>query len=142
MKDPKNGLDGYQLTLTGHSLGGGLGEYAGVMNDVAVVSYEAPNVIDSLPKDKKEKALRGDYKDQITTIGNPNDTVFTGFRGNDNKNRGRIGHLFYTDKPDIKNDNRIHDASSYIPFLPFLTNGYNTVRFFHGFYGSKLSFHG
>lgn len=58
MKDPKNGLDGYQLTLTGHSLGGGLGEYAGVMNDVAVVSYEAPNVIASLPKDKKEKALR------------------------------------------------------------------------------------
>lgn len=139
MKDPKNGLDGYQLTLTGHSLGGGLGEYAGVMNDVAVVSYEAPNVIDSLPKDKKEKALRGDYKDQITTIGNPNDTVFTGFRGNDNKNRGRIGHLFYTDKPDIKNDNRIHDASSYIPFLPFLTNGYNTVRFFMGFMGP--SFH-
>ncbi|MBO1628498.1 hypothetical protein J4P90_25600, partial [Bacillus sp. SY8(2021)] len=28
----KNGLEGYQLTLTGHSLGGGLGEYAGVMN--------------------------------------------------------------------------------------------------------------
>ena len=28
------------------------------MNNVAVVSYEAPNVIDSLPKDKKEKALR------------------------------------------------------------------------------------
>lgn len=28
--DPKNGLDGYDLTLTGHSLGGGLGEYAGL----------------------------------------------------------------------------------------------------------------
>ncbi|MCC2341654.1 hypothetical protein LKM04_25240, partial [Bacillus tropicus] len=37
--DPKNGLDGYDLTLTGHSLGGGLGEYAGVMNDVPVVSF-------------------------------------------------------------------------------------------------------
>ncbi|PFM62542.1 hypothetical protein COJ48_18785 [Bacillus cereus] len=133
--DPKNGLDGYQLTITGHSLGGGLGEYAGVMNDVAVVSYEAPNVIDSLPKDKKEKALRGDYKDQITTIGNPNDTVFTGFKGNDNTQRGRIGHMYYTDKPNAKNNNSIHDISSFNPFLFSLMAGYNISRFFMAFKG-------
>ncbi|MGR9634591.1 hypothetical protein ACU82A_22705 [Bacillus cereus] len=58
MADPKNGLDGYQLTLTGHSLGGGLSEYSGVMNDVAAVSFEAPNVIDLLPKDKKRKSIK------------------------------------------------------------------------------------
>ncbi|AXO95535.1 hypothetical protein J8Y17_24565 [Bacillus cereus] len=136
--DPKNGLDGYDLTLTGHSLGGGLGEYAGVMNDVPVVSFEAPNVIDLLHKDKKEKALRGDYKNLITTYGNPNDTVFTGFRGNDNKNRGRIGHLYYTDKPDAKNDSKLHDVSGFIPYSSFLINGYNAVRFFMGFMGPKF----
>ncbi|MGR9633773.1 hypothetical protein ACU82A_11900 [Bacillus cereus] len=56
--DPKNDLDGYRLTLTGHSLGGGLGEYAGVMNDVPVVSFEAPNVIDLLHKDKKRESFK------------------------------------------------------------------------------------
>lgn len=135
MAHPKNGLKGYQLTLTGHSLGGGLSEYAGVMNNVGVVSYEAPNVIDLLPKDKKEKALRGEYKKQITSIGNPHDTVFTGFKGNDNKQRGRIGHVFYTDVPDAKNDNKIHNISHFVPFLPSIVTGYNTLRFFMGFLG-------
>ncbi|MFJ8413354.1 hypothetical protein ACQKNN_00375 [Bacillus paramycoides] len=138
MENPESGLKGYDLTLTGHSLGGGLGEYSGVMNDIAVVSFEAPNVIDVLPKDKKEKALRGDYKNQITTYGNPNDTVFTGFMGNDNKQRGRIGHVFYTDRPDAKNDSRLHDASGFIPYSSFLINGYNTVRFFMGFMGPNF----
>ncbi|MDA2669914.1 hypothetical protein PDQ76_13770 [Bacillus cereus] len=136
--DPKNGLDGYQLTLTGHSLGGGLGEYAGVMNDVAVVSFEAPNVIDLLRKDKKEKALRGEYKDQITTYGNPNDTVFTGFKGNDNTQRGRIGHMYYTDKPNAKNNNLIHDISPFNPILSGLMTGYNVSRFFMAFKGPKF----
>ncbi|EOG8709550.1 lipase family protein [Bacillus paranthracis] len=29
INNPDNGLKGYKLTLTGHSLGGGLSEYAG-----------------------------------------------------------------------------------------------------------------
>ncbi|PFD99889.1 hypothetical protein CN288_19225 [Bacillus sp. AFS023182] len=128
MADPKNGLEGYQLTLTGHSLGGGLGEYAGVMNNVPAVSFEAPNVIDLLPKDKKEKALRGEYQNLITTYGNPNDTVFTGFKGNDNKQRGRIGHLYYTDKPDAINSNFIHKMSRYNPILTGAMIDYNIVR--------------
>ncbi|SDZ43457.1 hypothetical protein [Bacillus sp. 166amftsu] len=128
MSDPENGLEGYQLTLTGHSLGGGLGEYAGVMNNVPAVSFEAPNVIDLLPKDKKEKALRGEYQNLITTYGNPNDTVFTGFKGNDNTQRGRIGHLYYTDKPNAKNNNLIHDISRFNPFLSSLMTGYNMSR--------------
>ncbi|MGK3613278.1 hypothetical protein [Bacillus cereus] len=133
--NPENGLKGYSLTLTGHSLGGGLGEYAGVMNDVAVVSFEAPNVINLLSKDKKEKALKGEYKDQVTTYGNPNDTVFTGFKGNDNTQRGRIGHMYYTDKPNAKNDSKLHDVSGFIPYSSFLINGYNAVRFFMAFMG-------
>ncbi|MFJ8457260.1 lipase family protein [Bacillus paramycoides] len=124
----KNGQEGYQLTLTGHSLGGGLGEYAGVMNNVPAVSFEAPNVIDLLPKDKKEKALRGEYQNLITTYGNPNDTVFTGFKGNDNTQRGRIGHLYYTDKPNAKNNNFIHKISRYSPVLTGAMIDFNIAR--------------
>ncbi|PFD99882.1 hypothetical protein COE15_27550 [Bacillus cereus] len=128
MADPKNGLEGYQLTLTGHSLGGGLGEYAGVLNAVPAVSFEAPNVIDLLPEDKKEKALRGEYKNLITTYGNPNDTVFTGFTGNDNTQRGRIGHLYYTDKPNAKNNNFIHKINRYNPVVISAMIEYNISR--------------
>ncbi|EPZ0459395.1 MULTISPECIES: hypothetical protein [Bacillus] len=137
INNPDNGLKGYSLTLTGHSLGGGLGEYAGVMNNVPVVSFEAPNVIDGLPEDKKEKALKGEYKDLVTTYGNPNDTVFTGFKGNDNTQRGRIGHMYYTDKPNAKNNNLIHDISPFNPILSSLITSYNVSRFFMAFKGPK-----
>ncbi|WP_329765419.1 hypothetical protein [Bacillus nitratireducens] len=132
-------FEGYKLTLTGHSLGGGLSEYTGVMNDINAVSYEAPNVIDLLPKDKKEKALRGDYKNQITSVGDPYDTVFTGFKGNDNDKRGRIGHVYHTNDTGVQNNDIVQETSSMFTFLlkpSFFV--YNALRGIASFVGGPL----
>jgi len=68
----------YEVTLTGHSLGGGLAQYAGAKNGVGAVTYSAPSVTNLLPDKLAEKAKNGEFDDKIINYVHPSDSIGAG----------------------------------------------------------------
>lgn len=68
----------YEVTLTGHSLGGGLAQYAGAKNNVGAVTYSAPSVTNLLPDKLAEKAKNGEFDDKIINYVHPSDSIGAG----------------------------------------------------------------
>ncbi|WP_028403260.1 lipase family protein [Ectobacillus panaciterrae] len=69
---------GYEISATGHSLGGALAEYSAVLHHLQSVTYSAPDIVHLLPKDLQEKATRGEFKDTNISYVNPNDSIGAG----------------------------------------------------------------
>lgn len=95
----------YGVTLTGHSLGGGLAQYAGAKNDVGAVTYSAPSVTNLLPDKLAEKAKSGEFDDKIINYVHPNDSIGAGALQEYDSHVGStyyIGEDFRTANSDYK----------------------------------------
>ncbi|PFM56495.1 hypothetical protein COJ48_28345 [Bacillus cereus] len=79
---------GVKISATGHSLGGGLSQYAASMCDVPAVTYSAPGVYDMLPKEIQKKVDAGEYEGKITNYINPQDSIGGGAFREDKKHIG------------------------------------------------------
>lgn len=55
VKNLKKKYPDANITLTGHSLGGGLASYAGAMENVEAVTFSSPSVVELLPDDLQKK---------------------------------------------------------------------------------------
>ncbi|MFC0015613.1 MULTISPECIES: alpha/beta fold hydrolase [Allobacillus] len=81
-----------QITFVGHSLGGGLAEFYAVKYDSHAVTFAAADVFDILPKEDQERAMAGEYKDNIISYTYPDDLVGTYYEHS-------IGSQYYMDDP-------------------------------------------
>lgn len=67
-----------EISLTGHSLGGALAQYAAAKHQVEAVTYSAPSVMNLLPDDLAKQAEQGKFDELITNYVNPKDAIGAG----------------------------------------------------------------
>ncbi|WP_158589624.1 MULTISPECIES: lipase family protein [Clostridia] len=80
------------IVFTGHSLGGGLAQYYAVKHDSNAVTFAAADVFHLLSKEDRERALNGEFKDNIISYTYPNDVVGTFYKHS-------IGSVYYMKDP-------------------------------------------
>lgn len=101
VQDVKKKYPNANITLTGHSLGGALAGYAGAMEGVAAVTYSAPPAVDILPKDVKDKVVKGEFDNKIINYVHPQDSVGAGWIG---EHERHVGSTYYVgSRFDIEN---------------------------------------
>ncbi|WP_166244896.1 lipase family protein [Paenibacillus turpanensis] len=84
----------YEISLTGHSLGGADAQFAAAKNDVEAVTFSAPSALYRLPEDLQEKAKDGRFDSLITNYVHPSDSIASGaFYEYDR----HVGRTYYTD---------------------------------------------
>ncbi|SEN79805.1 Lipase (class 3) [Terribacillus saccharophilus] len=80
------------ITFTGHSLGGGIGQYCAVVYDSNAVTFAAADAYGLLSEEQQKRVREGDYKDNIITYAYPSDAVSM-FHDK------TIGSLYYMEDP-------------------------------------------
>ncbi|MGO4530419.1 hypothetical protein AB4Z30_15155 [Paenibacillus sp. 2TAF8] len=66
------------ISLTGHSLGGGLAQYVAARQDLPAMTYSAPSVTNLLDDASLAKVNEGYYDKKVVNIVHPNDSVGAG----------------------------------------------------------------
>ncbi|MBY0202389.1 MULTISPECIES: lipase family protein [Paenibacillus] len=66
------------ISLTGHSLGGGLAQYVAARQDLSAMTYSAPSVTNLLDDASLAKVNEGYYDKKVVNIVHPNDSVGAG----------------------------------------------------------------
>ncbi|PZT53251.1 lipase family protein [Paenibacillus silvae] len=66
------------ISLTGHSLGGGLAQYVAARQDLPAMTYSAPSVTNLLDDASLAKVNEGYYDKKVINIVHPNDSVGAG----------------------------------------------------------------
>ena len=66
------------ISLTGHSLGGGLAQYVAARQDLSAMTYSAPSVTNLLDDASLAKVNEGYYDKKVVNIVQPNDSVGAG----------------------------------------------------------------
>lgn len=66
------------ISLTGHSLGGGLAQYVAARQDLPAVTYSAPSTLNTLSNELVAKVENGDFDNQIINYVHPSDSVGAG----------------------------------------------------------------
>jgi hypothetical protein len=70
--------EGYEISATGHSLGGALAEYSSVLHHLKSVTYSAPSIVSLLPNDLQKKVKQGEFKKINISYVHPKDSVGAG----------------------------------------------------------------
>lgn len=86
--------EGYDFSLTGHSLGGANAQYAAAYTGADAVTFSAPSVIGSLSPEYRRKAENGEFDDQIINFAHPGDIIGSGALGGF---EGHVGSTYYID---------------------------------------------
>jgi hypothetical protein len=71
-------LKGYEISTTGHSLGGAEAEYVAVKHSFKSVTWNAPDITHILPDKLQKNVHKGKYKEQIISYVNPKDVIGSG----------------------------------------------------------------
>ncbi|WP_243293162.1 hypothetical protein [Bacillus sp. FJAT-47783] len=87
-------LDGYTISVTGHSLGGALAEYVAAIHNVKSVSFSTPSIVELLPGDLQRKAKNGGFDPNIVAYVHPSDSIGAGAFGAD----AHVGRTVYIDE--------------------------------------------
>ncbi|WP_338541771.1 lipase family protein [Paenibacillus tundrae] len=66
------------ISLTGHSLGGGLAQYVAARKDVSAMTYSAPSVTNLLDDISLSRVNEGYYDGKVVNVVDPNDSVGAG----------------------------------------------------------------
>jgi pimeloyl-ACP methyl ester carboxylesterase len=66
------------ISLTGHSLGGGLAQYVAARQDVSGMTYSAPSVTNLLDDVSLSKVNEGHFDNKMVNVVHPNDSVGAG----------------------------------------------------------------
>ncbi|WP_458123645.1 lipase family protein [Paenibacillus sp. Z3-2] len=66
------------ISLTGHSLGGGLAQYVAARKDLSAMTYSAPSVTNLLDDVSLAKVNEGYYDGKVVNVVDPNDSVGAG----------------------------------------------------------------
>ncbi|WP_028400239.1 lipase family protein [Ectobacillus panaciterrae] len=120
---------GYDVSTTGHSLGGGMAEYTAAKYNLKAVTYSAPDVMHLLPKELRERAKQGKFNGQITSYVHPYDSIGAGAFGSYPQH---VGSTYYISRLGIHN---LLPTSVQL-CAPFFI--YNVARFFLSIAGVKF----
>lgn len=71
-------LKDYEISTTGHSLGGAEAEYAAVKHSFKAVTWNAPDITHLLPDNLQKNVRKGNYTKQIVSYVNPKDVIGSG----------------------------------------------------------------
>ncbi|MDR6718770.1 lipase family protein [Paenibacillus sp. 2003] len=66
------------ISLTGHSLGGGLAQYVAALHDVSGMTYSAPSVMNLLDDISLAKVNEGHFDNKMVNVVHPSDSVGAG----------------------------------------------------------------
>lgn len=88
----KDAYPNADISLTGHSLGGGLAQYVAARQDLPAVTYSAPSTLNSLSDELAAKVTNGDFDHQIINYVHPSDSVGAGGVGEYDRH---IGSTYY-----------------------------------------------
>ncbi|WP_170875270.1 lipase family protein [Virgibacillus pantothenticus] len=118
------------IVFTGHSLGGGLAQYFAVKHDSNAVTFASADVFDLLSKEDKERALNGEFKDNIISYTYPDDFVGTFYEHS-------VGSVYYVGDPAENNGKTLktHRIKNYISEDMYNKEGYFLP---HLLYGEKI----
>lgn len=129
---------GADISLTGHSLGGGLAQYVAARQDLPAVTYSAPSTLNSLSDELAAKVNNGEFDDQIINYVHPSDSVGAG--GIDEYDR-HIGSTYYLGS-DFETANAKYNQILSIPIggggkvlgvqLPYYNLEIDTGKFYIG----------
>jgi len=111
------------VTMTGHSLGGGLAEYFAIEYDVQGVTFAAAGIYNLLSPEKKKAVDEGDYRNQIISYTYASDVIGTDVGG---ERENPTGSVFY-----MKDDSNFsldpfknHGMENYLSDEQFGDDGY------------------
>ncbi|MFP3442937.1 hypothetical protein R0K18_34900, partial [Pantoea sp. SIMBA_133] len=76
------------ITFVGHSLGGGLAQYFAVNHDSNAVTFAAADIYSLLTPDQQQRAINGEYKDNVISYTYPDDMVGTYYKES-------VGSVYY-----------------------------------------------
>lgn len=94
-KYQKQNLKNYEISTTGHSLGGALSEYVSASHNIKSVSYSAPSIVKLLPDDIQDDVKKGKFNKSIIAYVHPSDSIGAGAFVSDN----HVGKTYYIDEP-------------------------------------------
>ncbi|MYL64359.1 hypothetical protein GLW07_13460 [Bacillus hwajinpoensis] len=80
------------ITFVGHSLGGGLAQYFAVNHDSNAVTFAAADIYSLLTPDQQQRAINGEYKDNVISYTYPDDMVGTYYKES-------VGSVYYVGDP-------------------------------------------
>ncbi|SMF91542.1 Putative lipase essential for disintegration of autophagic bodies inside the vacuole [Paenibacillus uliginis N3/975] len=138
------------ISLTGHSLGGGLAQYVAARQDLPAVTYSAPSTLNSLSDELVAKVENGDFDNQIINYVHPSDSVGAG--GLEEYDR-HIGSTYYLGS-DFDTANAKYDQILNVPIplhgtgllgvvMPYYNLEIDTGKYYIGdlrrFYDSVLN---
>lgn len=118
------------IVFTGHSLGGGLAQYFAVKHDSNAVTFASADVFDLLSKEDQERALNGEFKDNIISYTYPDDFVGTFYKHS-------VGSVYYVGDPAVNNGKTLktHRIKNYVSEDMYNEEGYFLP---HLLYGEKI----
>lgn len=145
----KDAYPNADISLTGHSLGGGLAQYVAARQDLPAVTYSAPSTLNSLSDELAAKVENGDFDDQIINYVHPSDSVGAGGLSEYDRH---IGSTYYLES-DFATANAKYDQILNIPIplrgsvlgvsLPYYNLEIDTGKYYIGdiqrFYDSVLN---
>ncbi|NWO12680.1 hypothetical protein [Virgibacillus sp.] len=118
------------IVFTGHSLGGGLAQYFAVKHDSNAVTFASADVFDLLSKEDQERAVNGEFKDNIISYTYPDDIIGTFYNQS-------VGSVYYVGDPAENNGKTLetHRIENYVSEDMYNEEGYLLP---HLLYGEKI----
>ncbi|MBM7646433.1 pimeloyl-ACP methyl ester carboxylesterase [Scopulibacillus daqui] len=96
VKDVKKKYPSAKIFVTGHSLGGALAQYTAANHDLEGVTFNAPDITNTLPKDLQKEVKEGKFNGKVTNYVNPKDWIGSGYI---KEFKQHVGSTYYINSP-------------------------------------------
>ncbi|MBM7645071.1 hypothetical protein JOD45_001282 [Scopulibacillus daqui] len=96
VKDVKKKYPSAKISVTGHSLGGALAQYTAANHDLEGVTFNAPDITNTLPKDLQKEVKEGKFNGKVTNYVNPKDWIGSGYI---KEFKQHVGSTYYINSP-------------------------------------------
>lgn len=125
MKQHKD-LKGYEISTTGHSLGGAEAEYVAVKHSFKAVTWNAPDITHILPDKLQQNVHKGKYTNQIISYVNPKDVIGSGSFKEYESHTGQT--VYINEDFDVANSQDSNTFSRFLNSIITSRGGYHLMK--------------